>query len=322
MLTSEQALNYQFQKAGMNGYRASEVDEFISAVAETLSFQERKVRDMQRIIDELKKNETIIQTTLINAQKLAMQITEESKQAAEQTLMDAEAKAQAVTADADSKAEAVLADAIARSKQLTAEAESALETATAEAQAQATAMLDEVRRIAAEESAKLQAEIEAQRQLYEALKAEVSTFRSDVLNRYKEQVALIKDLPDLMPQVEAPVQQSFAVQPVAVASEEPVAVADDEPEDDLPVAQISFIDSAPEVAEPSAGSDLLKLMGDMQENEAQAAAAVKEVASLTFNDDALPTAAPANGFTIIIDDDEDDDDNSFSGRIQVTDDNN
>ena len=59
---------------------------------------------MQRIIDELKKNETIIQTTLVNAQKLAMQLTDEAKQNAEQTLAEAQANAQAVTADADAKA--------------------------------------------------------------------------------------------------------------------------------------------------------------------------------------------------------------------------
>ena len=107
MITSEQALNHQFQKAGMNGYRAAEVDEFISSVAETLSFQERKIRDMQRIIEELKVNETIIQTTLVNAQKLAMQLTDEAKANADQALAEAEAKAAAVTADAQEKAESV-----------------------------------------------------------------------------------------------------------------------------------------------------------------------------------------------------------------------
>ena len=298
MITSEQALNFQFQKAGMNGYRAAEVDEFISSVAETLSFQERKVRDMQRIIDELKKNETIIQTTLVNAQKLAMQLTDEAKQNAEQTLAEAQAQAQAVTTDADAKAEAVLADAIAKSKQMTADAEEAFAKATAEAEAKSAMMLEEVRRIAADESAKLQAEIEAQRALYDALKAEVSAFRADVLERYKAQVALIKDLPDMMPAVEtAPVQQEIVYE-APVVEEAPVEIAPIvEEEEDLPVAQISFV-TQEEPAEPS--NPLLKLIDDMNENEAQAAAAVEEVASLTEN--AQPAA---NGFTVIIDDDDD-----------------
>ncbi|MBQ2704967.1 MAG: DivIVA domain-containing protein [Clostridia bacterium] len=317
MITSEQALSCEFQKAGMNGYRASEVDEFISSVAETLSFQERKIRDMQRIIDELKKNETIIQTTLVNAQKLAMQITDEAKQTAEQKLAESQATAQAVTADADAKAEAVLADAIAKSKQLTADAEAAFEKANAEAEAKANQMLEEVRRIAAEESAKLQAEIEAQRALYDALKAEVSSFRADVLERYKAQVALIKDLPDLMPTVEvAPVQQEIVYEAPAkevAPVEEPVVV---EEEDDLPVAQISFVDNTPAEEPAEASSPLLKLFDDMQENEAQAAAAVEEVASLTEN------AQPAkSGFTVIFDDDDDEDD-TFGGRIQIGEDNN
>ena len=323
MITSEQALNIQFQKAGMNGYRATEVDEFISSVAETLSFQERKVRDMQRIIDELKKNETIIQTTLVNAQKLAMQLTDETKANAEQTLAEAEAKAKAVTADADTKAEAVLADAIAKSKQLTADAENAYEKATAEAEAKAAQMLDEVRRIAADESAKLQAEIEVQRKLYDTLKAEVSAFRADILDRYEAQVALIKDLPDLMPEaVPAVVQQEIAYnEPVqeeaeveAEAEEAEVTLFKEE-EDDLPIAQISFVDSTPAEEPAEASNPLLKLIDDMNENEAQAAAAVEEVASLTEQ------APASNGFTVFIDDDDEEDDNSFSGRIEVSDDN-
>jgi len=317
MITSEQVLNFQFQKAGMNGYRAAEVDEFISSVAETLSFQERKVRDMQRIIDELKKNETIIQTTLVNAQKLAMQLTDEAKQNAEQTLAEAQANAQAVTADADAKAEAVLADAIAKSKQLTADAEAAFEKANAEAEAKANQMLEEVRRIAADESAKLQAEIEAQRALYDALKAEVSAFRTDVLERYKAQVALIKDLPDLMPAVEvAPVQQEIVYEAPEKVEEPVAAPVTVEEEDDLPVAQISFVDNTPAEEPAEASNPLLKILGDMQENEAQAAAAVEEVASLTEN------AQPAKeGFTVIIDDDDDEDD-TFGGRIQIGEDNN
>ena len=322
MITSEQALNIQFQKAGMNGYRATEVDEFISSVAETLSFQERKVRDMQRIIDELKKNETIIQTTLVNAQKLAMQLTDETKANAEQTLAEAEAKAKAVTADADTKAEAVLADAIAKSKQLTADAENAYEKATAEAEAKAAQMLDEVRRIAADESAKLQAEIEVQRKLYDTLKAEVSAFRADILDRYEAQVALIKDLPDLMPEaVPAVVQQEIAYnEPVQeeaeVETEEAEVTLFKEEEDDLPIAQISFVDSTPAEEPAEASNPLLKLIDDMNENEAQAAAAVEEVASLTEQ------APASNGFTVFIDDDDEEDDNSFSGRIEVSDDNN
>lgn len=312
MITSEQALNHQFQKAGMNGYRSTEVDEFISSVAETLSFQERKIRDMQRIIEELKVNETIIQTTLVNAQKLAMQLTDEAKANADQALAEAEAKAAAVTAEADAKAEAVLADAIAKSKEMTAEAEASYESSLAEAKANADAMLADVRRIAAEEAAKLQAETDAQRALYDALKAEVSAFRADVLERYKAQVALIKDLPDLMPEVvPAPVQQEVVVEAEPQpTSEEIKATLFKDAEDDIPVAQISFIGNTDEEIEPS--NDLLKLLGDMQENEAQAAAAVEEVASLT------ETPAPiTNGFTVFIDDDEDEDENAFGGRIEI-----
>ena len=85
---------------------------------------------------------------------------------------------------------------------------------------------------------------------------------------------------------------------------------------DLPIAQISFVDSTPAEEPAEASNPLLKLIDDMNENEAQAAAAVEEVASLTEQ------APASNGFTVFIDDDDEEDDNSFSGRIEVSDENN
>ncbi len=312
MITSEQALSYQFQKAGMNGYRASEVDEFVSAVAETLNFQERKVRDMQRIIDELKKNETIIQTTLVNAQKLAMQLTDDAKQSAEDVSAEADKKAAELVSNAQLAADETIAEAEAKAKQI-------VESAEQNAQQSLQNMRDDI----AQQEAELNAELERQRKILQAMKEEVSSFRNDMLNRYKAQVTLIKDLPETIPA--AVVEPPVKIEPEII---EPITEDDDENE--FPVIDVTSAQPVVEPDESAAGSDLLKLMNDMAENEAQAAAAVNEVASLTSENNSAEEpnngkSATLNfgGFNILIDDDDDDNDGLFfGGRIQVGDDNN
>ncbi len=293
MITAQNALSFQPQKAGMNGYRANEVDEFAREVAQTLDFYEKKMRDLQNKINELKQNENIIQTTLVNAQKLAMQITEDSKATADKLLADASAKAAEETAQAEKKAAEIVDEATAKARQLDSETNSIIarleKEATEKAEKLVLAAKAEAERIDAEAAAKFDRESK----LLESLRAEVSKFRADVLNMYKEQVTLIRDLPDMMPEAvleAAPVQENVDTAaseeqadieaasdnadvteaPAEPAAEQSADVADD-------VAEQAF-DGADEQA-PS--GDLLKIISDLDDNERLADAALDEVASLS-----------------------------------------
>lgn len=184
MITAQQLTNSQFTKSGMNGYKGTEVDEIIGQAAEALDFYEKKVREMQLTIDELKKNDTIIQTTLVNAQRLAEQIT----------------------ADAQTKADALLAEAQAKADELarTSEAEAAGKTAAAEktaremvdgAKAQAASLLEKAKR-AGEEFDRVNGENRAEQEaVLAAMKNEVAAFRAKLLAQYKEHLERIEKLP-------------------------------------------------------------------------------------------------------------------------------
>lgn len=262
MITAQDALEFAPQKAGMNGYRATEVDQFISEVAQTLDFYEKKIRDLQNKINELKQNETIIQTTLVNAQKLAMQITEEAKSSAEQVTAEAAAKAAEETAEAHRQANAIVGEATAKARKLDDETGAIAARIESEAKETAAKLIADAEAEAARIAAKCAADTERENLLLDALRTEVAKFRTDVLNMYKEQVTLIRDLPDMMPEV------------TAVVSPAP-AEAEEETETETEAA----VDAEPQ--EETAGVDLLKIMSDMNENERAAAEAVDEVASMS-----------------------------------------
>ena len=263
MITAQDALNFEPQKAGMNGYRATDVDQFAATVAETLDFQEKKIRELQNKVVELKQNETIIQTTLVNAQKLAMQITEESKTEAQKLTDDASAKAQAQIADAEKKAESIIGDATERAQKLTDETDANIARMTSDAQMTATKLVDDAKAEAEQLKAEVAAEIARENKVLDAIKTEVAKFRTDVLNMYKAQIDLIRDLPDMIPTESVYVAQVAEPEEVEAVAEEPAA----EKEEELSV--------------DGAGGDLLKLMNDMDENEKRAAEAVDEVASMS-----------------------------------------
>ena len=266
MITAQEALNFQPQKAGMNGYRAVEVDQFVESVAQTLDFQEKKIRDLQNKVNELKKDETIIQTTLVNAQKLAMQLTDDAKEKARQITEEAEAKASAGLNEAQESARGLLNEAKANAQRLSDETAASIRELDKSAREKAANIINDAYAEAKRVKEISQAETDHQNKILDALKSEVAKFRSDVLNMYKEQVTLIRDLPDMMP-------------------ENPVFVADE-----IKKSEQEQFEAQQEQPADVAGSDLMKIMSDMKANEEQAAAAVNEVASLTADDSSEESA--------------------------------
>ncbi len=267
MITAQDALSFQPQKAGMNGYRAAEVDQFLQEVAETLDFHEKKERDLQNKVTELKQNETIIQATLVNAQKLAMQITEDSKAAAEQLNAEANKKAENAVAEAEKKSQALITEATAKVQQMADETKALTAKLEGEAREEAAKLVADAKAEAEQIKAQTAADMDHEKKLLDAMKTEVAEFRTMVLNMYKEQVTIIRDLPDMMP--EEPVR----VAPVAptLPSAEPEAQQE---------AKIEAAEVENDYAAEGANGDLLKIMSDMDENEKRAAEAVDEVASM------------------------------------------
>lgn len=276
MITSEQLLNYQFSKAGKNGYKDIEVDELITSVAETISAYEKKLRDMQGMVEALKQEENVIQTTLVSAQKLANQISEE-----------AQLKADAIIAEAQQKADAITAENEAKIADSTQKAEKAVREMIDAANQQSAAILEKAKQTAEQLATTTKQECSQQELLLASMKNAVAEFRSKMLAEYKEHILAIEKLPSEM-------QNIVIAQPVE--------------------------EKVDEVADDAAGSNLVKILGEMKENESLAAEAVDEVAELTAevansSDEEIAEeiaveaenvpAAKFGGFNIIIDDDED-----------------
>lgn len=273
MVTSEQLLNYQFSKAGMNGYKALEVDELITAVAETVSFYEKKVRDMQRIIDDLKKEETVIQATLVKAQKLADQVTEEAKTKADDVIAQAQAQADALRAENEAK--------IAES---TAKAEKAVSEMIENAKTQSANLLGKAKRTT-EEMTRATSESQAQQELLLAsMKNEVAAFRAKLIEQYKEHIRLIEQLPN-----------ETVVMPQKAAVPEP-----EEPQG----TGSNLVKILGEMkANESAAADAVDEVAELTTAEGHADSPAQPVPTETEPKE-QPVAPRAGGFRVIIDDEE------------------
>lgn len=269
MITSEQLLNYQFTKVGRNGYKDMEVDELISSVAETVSFYEKKVRDMQRIIEDLKKEETIIQATLVNAQKLASQVTEE-----------AQAKADEVIAQAQQKADALLSEREAEVAKATEDAEKAVAQMLDAAKAKAADLLENAKRTT-EEMARATGENQAQQEiLLASMKNEVAAFRAKLIEQYKEHIRLIEQLPN------ETVELARAV------------AAEQEETTDSGSNLVKIYDEMK--ANENAAADAVDEVAELTETQAPIEDAQVEIA-----EEIQPELQRIGGFSVIIDDDED-----------------
>ena len=270
MITSEQLLNYQFTKVGRNGYKDMEVDELISSVAETVSFYEKKVRDMQRIIEDLKKEETIIQATLVNAQKLASQVTEE-----------AQAKADEVVAQAQQKADALLSEREAEVAKATEDAEKAVAQMLDAAKAKAADLLENAKRTT-EEMARATGESQAQQEiLLASMKNEVAAFRAKLIEQYKEHIRLIEQLPN-----------------ETVELARAVAATEQEETSDSGSNLVKIYDEMK--ANENAAADAVDEVAVLTETQAPIEDAQVEIA-----EEIQPELQRIGGFSVIIDDDED-----------------
>ncbi len=114
MLTAKQIEEAKFAKE-RNGYSIKEVDDFMDQCAATVAalLEERSANNkkMQVLADKLveyRNDEDSIRAALVNAQRLADNITRESKQKADLTQEDANIKAEKIVADAQAKADGVL----------------------------------------------------------------------------------------------------------------------------------------------------------------------------------------------------------------------
>ena len=203
-MTGNDIHNAVFEKAGMRGYRADQVDAYLHTVAAYIDEQNEKIEDLTyklkvlaQKIEEYRADEESIRDALLGAQKLGTSIVNEAK-----------AKAQTITEESQAAADELMAQTKVKVEALTKES---LQRATADLTA-------------------LKREQDRQQRSFDLLKKEISKFKNDVMQQYRSHIAMIMTLPSIEEKDEAaetPAEETFT--PAVSVEEAPEAPAVEAP---------------------------------------------------------------------------------------------
>ena len=116
MITAQDIREKGFERVRINGYDMAAVDDFLEELADDVAASQKenavlksKMKVLVDKIEEYRANEEALNSAILSAQKLAVQIESEAKQRAAATIADAEKQAQdtigsiAARADAEEK---------------------------------------------------------------------------------------------------------------------------------------------------------------------------------------------------------------------------
>ena len=116
MITAQDIREKGFERVRLNGYDMAAVDEFLEELADDVAASQKenavlksKMKVLVDKIEEYRANEEALNSAILSAQKLAVQIETEARQRAAATIADAEKQAQdtigsiAARADAEEK---------------------------------------------------------------------------------------------------------------------------------------------------------------------------------------------------------------------------
>lgn len=190
MLNVTDIKNIKFSNS-MNGYKKEEVEILLDKIEVDFSRYERviterdaKIKELENEVQNLKSSQDSIQSVLLSAQRLADQIVAEAKQKSEQIVKDAENSISMISEREKQLTFAFEQKANERKAAFESEMEKTINEATA-------------RKVAIE---KATAEsVDRQQQLFDRLREEVAAFKSEMSEKYKEQLELLSRIPDAIP---------------------------------------------------------------------------------------------------------------------------
>lgn len=224
MLSSVDIKSVKFSKA-INGYKQDEVDVLLDKVeADYIKFErlikeyQAKIDNLSKEIEDYKKSQNSIQNVLLNAQKLADQIVDEAKVKSAQIVKEAEENIEKISFREKELSEMFEKKATERKAALEREIAATINAAEQKAASIIAAAEDSVKR---------------QQTLFDRLRLEISAFKVDVTQKYKEHLVLLQSLPDAVPMSPERIAESVS------------AILDKVPD------PASFIKEAPEDAQDS-----------------------------------------------------------------------
>lgn len=190
-MKSSDILERQFERAGMRGYKAEQVDEFRQQVARYIDSineeNERLDRNSRILAEELEQyrdDAESIRDALVGAQKTSRLIEEEAKKNAEAVILEAAKEATELEHKARSTADTLMTDSKKMSEEMLEQAKERVESISKEALKKVNLELAAIKKQTEQESRK-----------FDKLKNEVSVFRATLLRQYQKHVDIITNLP-------------------------------------------------------------------------------------------------------------------------------
>lgn len=175
------------------GYRPEEVDDYLKEICTYIDSLQKENKDMRKKlevlaakVEEYRKDEESIQEALLGAQKLGKSIVSEAKEKAEGLEKESKEKSQKLLGDSQKESDRILAEAKNVAQELLRKARAEAEKMITEAKQSVEVTLKETKYQIEKEQGNL---LHTQR--------EVSQFKSQLLNLYRDHIDLIKKIPEM-----------------------------------------------------------------------------------------------------------------------------
>lgn len=268
MLTPKQIKNHEFQLAGRNAYRASDVDDFIAEIYESYEqmFREnaelvKKLSLLADKVSEYKNDEDNIRNALLMAERMKDSILAEAQDKAKAALAATEERVRAAKEAVDEKTATILQNANAEAEDIISEANSRAEETLKLAQSNATKLLAKAQEIYDEQVNTIKEEAEKEQAYLNRIKAESVKVRMELLDTYKTQMQILEYTPDFSEEVQE-MRKKRALTEEAEAAEE--------------IAEDAVEETAEEVAEETAADETVEEVLETAEEAVEDAAEESE----------------------------------------------
>lgn len=332
MLTTEQILSAKFTPVTKGAYSAEEVDAFVRAVADSYdkSLAEnkeliKKISILADKIESYRKDEEAIKLSLLDAHRMAENISKTASEKADAKLEEADIKAKVIVDGATRQSTDMISDAREKAKEivdnarvavasLTERAQNETEQAITSAQQKAVEIVNKAEIQAKEIIGKSKADYEYYTAELARIKKETAIFKETVEVLCNSQLKLLGSISDAMvateeveedapveevavqesvvvPVIEEPVEEEVAAPVIEEAAEEVVEAAEEDEEEILEVPD--FEDTVEEeeeieevpVIEEEEEDDIFSILDEIDLNDVEAPA--------SNIDDFAPTAVEA-----------------------------
>lgn len=185
MLTAQDIKNITFSNA-MGGYKRDEVDVFLDSVEsdyerieKIIANKDARISALEKQIEELEQSKGSIQSVLLSAQGLADQIVAEAKSKSAEIVAEAQKNVDEIAEKGKKITTELDARALEKKNRLEAEIADMLKKA-------------EDKKSLIEQAATVT--VKKQQEIYNAIKAEMHAFKTDITEKYKEHLQLLSKM--------------------------------------------------------------------------------------------------------------------------------